>query len=815
MYKNYIRIAWRSIWKHKLFSLINSIGLAIGLSASFVIGVMIYYDLTFDGFHPESDRIYRITTEFTTPEGKYYNPGVAVPLGQRLKEGMPGIDAVAPFFTTYPLHVKKQGSDQVYKNPDFVIYADAGFFEIFKYKWLVGSAENVLGNPNEVVLTEARAKKYFPDRPIGEIVGNTLIYNDTIPAKITGVVANFKKRTDIVFEEFLSLKTGDRSDMTSAIADAHWNSTNSASQLFVKLSKNTSVATTRSELSKIAKEFADPKAVAYNQTRKFHLQPLGDLHFDPNYYTFDFNRARASKPILVSLGFVALFLLLLGCINFINLNTAQATQRAKEIGIRKTLGSSKKQLVIQFLGETFMLTLFATVISFFLSLWLLKIFSDFIPEGISFQLFKEPMVIFSILFLLIIVTFLSGLYPALVLSKFRPASVLKSQFLHKGDKSSLRKYLTVFQFVIAQAFIIGTLLVGKQLNYLMSKDMGIKTDALVHVSTPWRTPSLDKRIRFAEKVKVLPQVGKISLSNNPPASFSTNSSYVTFFDDGKEVKTKLQFLFGDGNYLDLYGIDILAGRKQLNDTIQEIVINESYAKLLGFNSPDETIGKTIKMNDKTIPIVGVMEDFNQRSLKSKIEPMAFTGDWYRKEFSRFNTIHLALSNENRKEWPKTIAKIEGIYKNIYPDADFKVTFMDEIVKRFYQQERKTSVLLNWATGLAILISCLGLLGLVIHTTERRTKEIGIRKVLGASVLQLNLLLSSEFLGLVGIAFLIAAPIAYWGLTNWLEDFAYKTTMSWWVFLISGLAMVIISILIMGIKTLSAANSNPVESLKTE
>ncbi|MDY7393881.1 FtsX-like permease family protein [Aureibaculum sp. 2210JD6-5] len=752
MLKNYLKIAWRSIWKHKLFSTINSIGLAIGLSASFVIGAMIYYDLTFDKFHPDSEHIYRITTEFTTPEGKFYNPGVTVPLAEKLKNDTPGLKEVAPVFTSYPLHVKNATTEKLFKNPEFVVYADKEYFNNFEYEWLAGSKEVIFNNPNEVVLSENRARKYFPEKQLNEIIGSALIYNDTIPVSVTGIVANFKQRTDIVFEEFISMKTADNKDMSNLVENAGWGNTSSASQLFVKLSEKTNLVTIRSELGKIAKEFADPETISYDQTRKFHLQPLSELHFDPNYYTFDFDSGRASKPVLISLGFIALFLLLLGCINFINLNTAQATQRAKEIGIRKTLGSSKKQLIFQFLGETFFLTLFAAVLSFFLSFWLLKIFSDFIPEGISFQLFKEPMVIISILLLLIIVTFLSGFYPAMVLSQFRPASVLKSQFLRKGDKSSLRKYLTVFQFVIAQIFIIGTLLVGKQLNYLMSKDMGIKTDAIVHIRTPWQTPSLDKRIRLEEEIRNLPQVAKTSLSSNPPASFSTNSSHVTFFDDEKEVKTELQFLYGDKNYLDLYDIDILSGRKQLNDTIQEIVINESYMKLLGFKTPENAIGKTIKMSDKIIPIVGVMEDFNQRSLKSRIEPMAFAGDWYREKFSRFNTLHLALSKENSEKWSETIGEIESVYKSIYPDADFTVTFMDDMIKRFYEQERKTAVLLNWATGLSILISCLGLLGLVIHTTERRTKEIGIRKVLGASVLQLNVLLSSEFLKLVGIAF---------------------------------------------------------------
>jgi len=815
MLKNLFKIAFRSITKHKFFSLIKIISLAIGLSASFVIGLMVYYDLSFDKFHPEKESIHRITTEFTNPDGKFYNGGVTVALGLDLKEGMSGFESVSQLFLAYPLHVRNAKTEKLFKNPEFVVYGDQEYFNIFKYQWLAGSAERILENPNELVLTENRARKYFPEKTLNDIIGSTLVYNDTIPVTVTGIVANFKERTDLIFEEFISLKTADNSDMSNLLEFAGWGSTSSASQLFVKLANNANVATIQSELDKIAIAQTDPEMKSFGQSRRFYLQPLADIHFDPNYNTFDFSSGRASKSVLISLGCIAVFLLVLGCINFINLNTAQATQRAKEIGIRKTLGSSKKQLVFQFMGETFLLTLSATLLSLFLSFGLLRTFSDFLPQVLSFELFSDPLVITFIIVLLLLVTFLSGFYPALVLSHFKPISVLKNQILTKGDKSSLRKYLTVFQFVIAQVFIIGTLLVGKQLNFLMTKDMGFKTEALANIQTPWHHESMEKRIRLMNEIKAQPLVNEVSLSSRPPASFGSNSSQVTYFDEEKEIHTELLFLYGDNNYLDLYDIELLAGRNHLNDTIREFVINETYLKYLGFKTPQDALGKMLKMNDESYPIVGVMEDFNQRSLKSGIEPMAFAGDWYRERFVRFNTVHFSLQTGQSDNWPETIVEIEKTWNEIYPDADFKVNFMDDIVERFYEQERRTSTLLSWATGLAILISCLGLLGLVVYTTERRTKEIGIRKVLGASLAQLNLLLCKEFLILVGIAFVIATPIAWYGTNHWLEEFAYKTRMSWWVFLLSGLAMGIISLIIMSIRTVAKANANPVKSLRTE
>ena len=811
---NNLKLALRNISKNKFFSLIKIVSLAIGLSASFVIGLMVYYDLTFDKFHPDKDRIFRITTEFTTPEGKFYNPGVAVPLATTLKEGIPALEVVAPLFITYPLNIRNTETDQLFKNPEFIAYADSDYFALFDYEWLAGSKENILQNPNELVLTESRAKKYFPDKSVEEVMGRTLIYNDSIPLKITGIVANFKERTDILLQEFISIRTADNMDGSDMLRNPQWGSTSSASQLFVTLTDKSDVAAVQSELDKIVKEHEDPEMVAFDQKRRFYMQPLLDMHFDPNYYAFDFS-SKASKSILLSLVCVALFLLLLGCINFINLNTAQANTRAKEIGIRKTLGSSRRQLIFQFLGETFMLTLAAGVLSFVFSFWLLNLFSDFIPSGLSFEIFAEPWVITMISLLLLGVTFLSGFYPAFILSRYKTAAVIKNQTLFKDDKSALRKYLTVFQFVIAQIFIIGTLLVGKQLNFLMAQDMGIKTEALANVQTPWQHKSLDKKLRLVEEIKSFPGIEEVSLSSFPPASGNTNSSHVTYLDKDKEIHTELLFLHGDDNYLNLYDIKLLAGRKHLNDTIREFIINESYSKLLGFITPQEALGKTLQVSDEVYPIVGVMEDFNQRSLKTSIQPMAFAGDWYRARFSRFNRVHFSLQAGQSENWPQTIAKIEKVWNTIYPDTDMDINFMDDIVRRFYEQERKTTVLLKWATGLSIAISCLGLLGLVVYTTERRTKEIGIRKVLGASLGQLNLLLCKEFLILVAIAFVIAAPIAWYGINYWLEEFAYKTTMSWWVFALSGIAMLLIALIIMSIRTITKANANPVKSLRTE
>ncbi|MBC9794755.1 FtsX-like permease family protein [Sinomicrobium weinanense] len=815
MIKNYLKIAFRNLWNNRLFSLINVISLAIGLCASFVIGLAVYYDLTFDTFHPDGDRIFRITSDFISPEGKFYNSGVPRPLTATLKEGTPGVPHVSAFITADFLKVENRQARQSYKNPGEAIYADGNYFDIFKYDWLAGNPETALANPNELVLTGKRAGKYFPSLTPQQVIGQTLVYNDSVVVKVTGVVANFKERSDLIFEEFLSLQTATQSDMKDMVADTNWNNTNSASQLFIKTAENTDISDIQKRLDILAEQHEDKQLLEFGQKRRFHIQPLKDIHFNPNYGIFDYSTGQASKPVLIGLSCIAFFLLILGSINFINLNTAQATYRAREIGVRKTLGGSRQQLIFQFLTETFLLTCIAALISVLFSFWLLDTFSGFLADGVQFHLFANPLIIAFAFLLIVIVSLLSGYYPALVLSGFKPVTVLKNQIMPAGGTASFRKYLTVFQFVIAQVFIIATLLVGKQIHFLMSRDMGIKTDAIAFVRTPWHDASMDKRIRFMEEIKTIPQIQKVSLGGNPPASFNTHSMTTNYVGEKNEVHANLQLLYGDAKYMDLYDIELLAGRKLLNDTIREYIINETYMNILGFNSPEEALGKELIVDEDRSSIVGVMKDFNQRSLKSKIEPMALVGDWYRNRYSQFNTVHFSLQAAHTENWPDAMARIENTWKEIYPDSDFGPQFMDDTVKRFYRQESRISTLLNWATALSVLISCLGLLGLVIYTTERRTKEIGVRKVLGASLMQINFLLCAEFLLLIGLAYVIAVPIAWLSLNAWLQDFAYKTRMSWWVFLASGGCMLIIALMIMSIRTLSKARTNPVKSLRTE
>lgn len=814
MFKNYIKIAFRNIMKHKVFSFINVIGLTIGFSASFVIGLMVYYDYTFDDFHKDGDRIYRVVTDFKLPEKEFHNSGVTLALKGAIEEDS-NFDVISEFYKERPMLVENRVENLKFKLPKFVVYADEDYFNVFDYKFIAGDANNTLVNPNEVILTEERASQYFPNTNASEIIGKTLIYNDSVNAKVTGVVESFKGRTDIVFQEFISHPTLLQTRLRGNIIGRNWNNTNSNSQLFVKLNPNANITSIKNKLREIAIEHASKDDIKYGEERIFQLQPLDDIHFNTNYGIYNRSAGRASKSLLNNLVLVAIFLLLLGCINFINLNTAQAAQRAKEIGIRKTLGSSRKQLIGQFLGETFILVFISATLSLLLSKWLLNVFSDFVPAGLSLELFKVPIIIIGVILLLVLVTFLSGFYPAMVLSKFNTISVLKNH-LGVGDKKvRLRKFLTVFQFTIAQVFIIATLLVGKQINFLLNKDMGFKKEAIVSVYKPIGEDSYDKIKLYTEKLASIPNIKEVSLGGSPPASRSINSTDMSRMVNGKEVYGEIQFLAGDTEFLNLFEIELLAGQTQRNDTIRELVINEAALKFYKFNSPEEAVGESLLFDDQNLQIVGVMKDFHQRSLRSDIKPMAFRGDWHRPSFSYFDVAHISLQNDTPENLKNSLTKIEKVYKEVYPGTDMRLEFLDETIAKFYKREQKVSKLLNWATGLSILISCLGLLGLVIYTTNRRVKEIGVRKVLGASLIQINTILCKEFLILVAIAFTIAAPIAWYGAYNWLQNFAYKTSISFWVFVVSAFSMILFALIIISAKTLQAANANPVNSLRSE
>ena len=813
MFKNYLVVAFRNFWRKKVFSLINIAGLAIGISAALVIYLIVHYEFSFEKFQKDGDRIYRVVTNMHFPDQDFRNSGAPGPLPAAMRSEIPGVEKSTVFWAagskkiSIPSNVENKSD---LKRQGDIIYADEQYFRFFNYQWVAGSPDNSLTDPNYVVLTESRARIYFPYADITKAMGKTIIYDDTAKATVTGIVKDLDQITDFTFKEFISISTFSE-QLKKENAWDEWGSVSSSSQFFVKLRKNIDTAQINKQLVALRKKH---EKNAYLSTEHF-LQPLNDIHFNSDFDAFDHRQAH--KPTLYGLLGVAAFLLILGCINFINLTTAQASQRAKEIGVRKTMGSSKRQLVFQFLCETVLLTSLAAILSALLTPWLLKIFSAYTPEGLHFDLLNQPDVFVFIISLILVVSILSGFYPAMILSGYKPVLVLKNLAYANTTHSRrvwIRKTLTVLQFVIAQFFIIATMVVGKQIRFSLNKDMGFKKDAIITFRVPYNYKHPDnKQFVLQQKLKTIPGIQKLSLAGSPPAYQGINISTMKFNGKGKEIESTVEVKDADTAYFDLYKMKLVAGRNlQQSDTMREYVINETYARLLGSKNPANIIGQLLDRGDKKIPIVGVLADIHTKSLHTPIQPLVFSS-----EAKEHSTFHIALPQEGETTdgWKKTIAAVGSAWKEVYPDEDFNYEFFDESIAKFYKKEQDTARLLNWSTGLAIFISCLGLLGLVIYTTTQRTKEIGVRKVLGASVTQIVSLLSKDFMQLVLIAFIIAAPVAWWAMHKWLEDFAYRTTISWWIFGLSGIAMILVALMTLSVQTIRSATANPVNSLRSE
>jgi len=809
MLKSYFRTALRSLRRNSVFSLINVLGLSIGISAALVIFLIVHYEFSFDQFEPDKKEIYRVVSDIRNVNSEINNAGVPLPVPGAVRREVTGIRQCAAFTLTYPkVTISKNLTFRTQYN---TIFTDGNYFALFgNYHWLAGSPKTALLNPRSTVLTQSRAALYFPDITPDKIIGRHIVYNDTMTATVTGVVADLKENTSLSFREFISLATIDVPNREGA---GDWNSVNGNDQLFVKLNPATNKTLIETQLAQLQKKYAKPDPYSLTKTTH-HLQPLTNIHFDHRYDGLD--QPQAHKPTLYGLMIIAAFLLLLGCINFINLTTAQASQRAKEIGIRKTLGSSVPQLIRQFLGETFFLTLLSLALSLALTPWLLAAFSKYIPKNIHFNAIGQPGILGFLAILLAAVTTLAGFYPALVLSRYNPVLVLKNQAFADGPATRglwLRKTLTVFQFTIAQFFIIATIVVVHQVHYSINTDLGYKKDAIVTVHTPWNFGEKDtRRPLFLEKLRHVPGVELACTGSFSPAWDGGMSQNLVYRDGKKEIPLSLEIKYGDSNYIKLYRLHLLAGRApRPADTAREFVINETARKLLGFGTPAEAIGKILG-SDPGYPICGVMADFHQASTRAPIHALALGSS---KVFEFDFLIGLRPQIPGNPTWAATLAAVGHEFKQLYPESDYSYEFFDETIAKFYSDEQNISHLLTWASGLTILISCLGLAGLVIFTTNSRIKEIGIRKVLGASVTAIATLLSKDFVKLLVMSFVIVTPVAWGAMNKWLDNYAYRAPLSWWIFPLAGIGMMAIALLTMSIRTIRTAMANPITALRND
>ncbi|MBE7174260.1 MAG: ABC transporter permease [Williamsia sp.] len=814
MFKLFFSTALRNAWRNKVFTGINILGLSIGISAAVVIFLLVYHEFSYDLFQKGQDQIYRVVLDASFNGTEGHSGAVPAPLGAAIEKEVTGVAQTIPVFqfqgdatAKVSPSTNKAGMPEVYKNQAGIVFTNGSYFDLLSYQWMAGSPQTAMQAPFHVVLTESRARQYFPGLPPAAILGKQLSYNDDLTGIVSGIVKDLHQNTSFTAVEFISLPTIAKTHLQQQFMMTVWNDWMAYSQLYIRLGENTQAAQTEAQIAALYKKYNKDE----EHTIHFRLQPLSDVHFDARYPTV--GSRLAHKPTLYGLLAVATFLLLLGCINFINLTTANATQRAKEIGIRKTMGSSRKQLVLQFLGETLLITLVATLLSVCITPFLLHAFSDFLPDGLQFSLLSQPSTLLFLGILALAVSFLSGLYPALILSAYQPAATLKSTLVTNSGETRhawFRKTLTVAQFVIAQFFIIATLMVSKQINYSLHADLGFNKEGIITFETP-RGPRDTVALHTQQMMNAVNAIPEVALAST--GFFSPADKGVAFTNiicmENPEAKPSVQIRWGDPEYLPVYGIRLRAGHNvSPSDTIREFIVNETYTRAVGFKKPEDAIGKMLRFNGKNMPVVGVMQDFHDQSTHAAISPLVFGG-------SKGNLFHIRLKPHGTADWQSGIRKIRTAFKQIYPEADFDLHFYDETVAGFYEREQRTASLLRWATGLSVLISCLGLLGLVIYTTNTRTKEIGIRKILGASIANIVGVLSADFIRLVFIAFLIAVPVAWWALYQWLENFAYRTAMSWWVFVLSGAFMFLMALITLSARTIKTATANPVKSLRTE
>jgi ABC-type antimicrobial peptide transport system permease subunit len=810
MIRNYLTVAFRTLLRNKFHSAINITGLAIGISACLIIYLIVNFELSFNKGIADYDRIYRIHSKFTgTFSG--LNRGAPTAIAPYIRNNFSGVEQVALFFCFgSKVEIPTTTKSKKLEKQEAVAITGSDYFQVINaYHWIIGSPD-VLQKPYQTVLTQSQARKYFGDLELTHILGKEVIYRDSLVTYVAGIVSDLPFNTDFSFTDFISAPTIEASWLKKKYDLENWTSTNSSTQVFVKTTAGATHQTLLDQLPQLTKIY-DEKS-SWDATNTFNVQPLSDLHFNSETGIFDFSRNATHLPTMITLIFVAILLLVIAAINFINLETAQAIRRAKEVGVRKVLGSSQGRLIIQFLSEGLLLTLIAIVVALPLTEVGLNSFKEFVPEGVTLNL-KDvlPFLLLAVIF----IGLLASAYPAFVLSSFKPALVLKNQTSSSDPRSRsafLRKTLIVFQFSFAQVLIIGTLVVGWQIRYMLNKDLGFKKDAVIYFNTPWWEDASKTQV-FTNEIASISEISELSMSNDPPSSNGWSSQSVKLNNGKEEISVNAFRKFGDSNYLNFYGIELIAGRNlQPSDTVKEYLINETLMKAFGFAKPEDALGKLIAQGERKFPIVGVVKDFHTKSLHDAIDPVMMANEI--KDFTCFN-IRLTAAQQTGDQLKAGLDKIETAWKKVYPDVPFEHHFLDETIKNFYQTEQRTAKLANTAMGLAIFISCLGLFGLASFTATQRTKEIGIRKVLGASVQQIVMLLSRDFILLVILAFVISLPIAWFAANEWLNGFSYRTTINAWMFGLTVLTAILVAFITVSFQTVRAANANPVESLRNE
>jgi ABC-type antimicrobial peptide transport system permease subunit len=802
MFRNYLLIGWRNLKRNKLRTGIHILGLSIGISICFLIFNIFWYAHSFDKFHPDSEQIFRMGMITDFGDGEFPNSGVPGPLGEVVESELTGIAHKGRLYTLWETLVILPESNKVMGRTNTVTFADAGFFKIFPRKWLAGSPENSLENPNSAVISLASLEKYFPGQQPLDVLGKEIIYSDadTISAQVTGVVADFEENTDLVFTDFISFSTIKSMEKDNWYGLDSWGNVNSSSQLFIKKELLKSEADLNLGLDNISKKYLNKEG----GNSRFTIQPLSEIHFDQS----DPSPQSVSKVFLKGLIFIGLIILTLACLNFINLETAQAIGRAKEVGIRKTLGGDRSQLVFQFLSETYLIVFFSCLLGIVLTEGLAMVFRNYLPSGLEVDyLSLENLGFLSVISILL--TLLAGIYPSLILANYDPQRALKGEKEQSGKFSIgvfLRKNLAVLQFASSIAFIILVSVISFQMKYLSSQPLGFEREAVVYTQLPFMA-GVDKAERIRERISQFSFVKNASLSGDLVSSDGLWTSDLYVPKDTSETRHIVQVKNVDSSFVAVNGLKILSGKTGSNQA-DEIMVNEAFTKEIGAASLDEVVGKVVRFGATQRKITGVVNDFNSRTLREEIRPLVFS---YVPE--GFHVLNIKLEKGYNLALAKT--EMEGIFKEIYPYDESEFKFLDDAIASFYEEDMKIRNVLGMACILAVIISAMGLFGLSSYTIAQRTKEISIRKVLGASIMQILGLISREYVILILVSFVLAVYPAYYFLNQWLNSFSYKVEMPYFIYGLSGLGVMFLCLLIVGLHSYAAAQTNPAKILKDE
>ncbi len=794
MLKNHFKIAWRNLRKRKVFTAINILGLAIGFGSSILIYLFLSYHLSFDNFHDNSDRIYRIVTE---EHRDYidYEPTVPPAFAKAFRENYDYAEKVAKISTWEDNLVSITDGNEVLQFKEDAVFAEADFFDIMHFPLIKSAGTRTLKEPNTAYISQSASKRLF-----GAIdpLGKTFVLDNRETIEVIGVLKDIPKTSLVGEELFISFKTLEK--FNDFAGTEVWTGITTSLECFALLRPNQNVGAIEAALLEL------PEKHRPNSKNRhvYKLQPLSDVHFNSNYGGID-------PALLWTFGIIGLFLIIIACINFINISTAQAFYRSKEIGVRKVLGSFRQHLFWQFLTETFVISFFAITLGIFFAALSLSSFNGLFELELSIsQLYNLNFIGFLIL-VLILVSFLSGSYPGILMSRIVPVLALKGKLNHKNTGgTTTRKVLVVAQFAISIILITATIIISRQINYAVTSDLGFDTESIVMVGIPEEIEPVQLK-SLKERFSNIPGVQQVSACLSSPGAAENNwGTGVKYHNNPEYEEFGIQAKLADVNFLSTFDLNLVAGRNFFeSDSITEVLVNEKLGKKLGLASPEELLGKKFEANGGYIKatIVGVVNDFHDNDFTEDISPVfiAQNPSWY-------DEIALKITSKNAKS---TLDQIEKIWLGTFSDYIYEYRFLDERVAEQYETEQRYLSLSKVFSTLAIFIGCLGLYGLILFFVGQRTKEIGIRKVLGSNVANILALFTMDFFRLILIAGIFATPIAWYFMEQWLEGYTYRTEIQWWMFGLAIISIMIITIVTISYQTLKVAVTSPVKSLRME